>query len=61
MANRRYPVVVATRVTTSERALIDAAAAMDGLPISELVRNAVLPAVRERLEREMQLQPATAK
>ncbi len=45
MANRRHPLMVATRVTRTERALIDAAAEAKGVTVTEFLRDIVLPAV----------------
>jgi len=52
MANRKHPVLVATRVTVGERAIIEAAAEMEGQSVSTLLRRIVLPAVGERVARE---------
>lgn len=43
--NRRHPSLVATRVTPTERAMVDAAARARGLSITALVREVLLPAV----------------
>lgn len=51
MANRRLPLLVATRVDARERALIDAAAELEGLTTTQLVRRILLPAVAERVSR----------
>jgi NifB/MoaA-like Fe-S oxidoreductase len=45
MARRRFPVLVATRVTEKERAMIGAAAEAEGLTIGGLVRKLLLPGV----------------
>lgn len=43
-------VVLSTRVTRSEAALVAALAAAEGRPASTVVREALLPVVRARLE-----------
>lgn len=50
MANRTHPVLVATRVTAPQRALIEAAAKAKGMTITELVREALLPVARQAIE-----------
>lgn len=50
MAKRRHPVLVATRVTKGERAIIDAAASICGMPVSQMVREIVLPEVSRRVQ-----------
>ena len=52
MAARRHPVVVATRVTRTERALIDACAEMEGVNVTLLIRNILMPAIGRRLTRD---------
>lgn len=47
--NRTHPVLVATRVTRSERAIIDAAAAAADISVSELLRTIIVPAATARL------------
>ena len=42
-------VVVATRVSTEQRALLEAAAALEDVSVCEFVYRVVLPAVHERL------------
>jgi hypothetical protein len=49
MAKRACPILVATRVTPMERGLIDTAAAAEGVTVAALVRQILLPAVRERV------------
>lgn len=48
-AKRRRPVVLSTRITDRERALVDAAAALEGVPVSSLVRTIIVPAARQRV------------
>ena len=45
MPNRQRPFMVATRVTLTERALIDAAAEAKGTTVTALLREIVLPVV----------------
>lgn len=49
MANRKHPVLVATRTTKRERALIGAAAELEGISVKDLLRRIVLPVVAERV------------
>ena len=49
MENRKKPILVAGRFDQPERRLIAAACQVTGETVSDLVRSAVLPAVRERL------------
>ncbi|MFC1791914.1 hypothetical protein ACFL0I_05595 [Gemmatimonadota bacterium] len=49
MAERRFPVLTATRFTEAERALIDAVARVEGVTVTTLLRRMVLPQVRDRL------------
>jgi hypothetical protein len=49
MPKRKRPVLVATRVTSRERAAIDAAAELADVPVSTLLRIIILPAVAQRL------------
>lgn len=49
MPNRRHPVVVAARLTERERALIGAAAELEGVTIHDLLRRIVLPAAALRV------------
>ena len=49
MPKRRYPVMVATRVTQKERAVLDAAARIEGVSVNDLLRRIVIPAVVERV------------
>ena len=49
--NRRYPVLVGARFTEKEKAALGVAATMDTITLNELVRRAVLPAVRRTLDR----------
>lgn len=49
MARRTKPILVATRVTEEERALIDMAARIAGLTITELLRRIILPEIRAQL------------
>jgi uncharacterized protein (DUF1778 family) len=51
MENRVRPHLVATRVTRPERALIEAAAALEGMTVTDLLRGIVLPAVASRVTR----------
>ncbi len=51
MAKRKHPILIATRVTPRERALIDAAAGLDGVTVKDLLRRIVLPAAAERVAR----------
>jgi len=60
MAERRFPVLVATRVTRCERAMIVAAAASSGLNVSTLIRRILLPAVGEHLAAEAAVLTRTA-
>lgn len=46
---RNNPILVATRVTLRQRAVIDAAAAAEGVSISELLREIIVPAAAARL------------
>ena len=50
MANRQHPLMVATRVTPIERAMIDAAAEARGVSVTALLRGIVLPAVGREVE-----------
>jgi hypothetical protein len=49
MENRRYPRLTATRFTVEERAWIDALAGAEGVTVTTLLRQIVLPEVRERI------------
>ena len=49
--NRRYPVLVGARFTEEEKAALEVAVRMDSITLNELVRRAVLPAVRRTLDR----------
>lgn len=49
MKKRTRPVVVSTRVLPSERHLIGAIAADEGVSVSEAIHRLLMPAVRERL------------
>jgi uncharacterized protein (DUF1778 family) len=51
MASRRSSVVIGTRVTEREGALIKAAATAEGVNVSQFVRDVIVPAVGERLAR----------
>lgn len=53
MENREKPILVAGRFDEPERRLIDAACQVTGETVTELVRSAVLPAVRERLSQAL--------
>jgi uncharacterized protein (DUF1778 family) len=53
MANRRHPILVATRVTARERALIDAAAKVECVSVNDLLRAIVLPEVGRRLAKQV--------
>ena len=46
MAKRKRPIVVSTRVTEAERALIQLAAEAEGLTISEFLWALIVPRVR---------------
>lgn len=46
--------VVAARVSETERALLRAAASVEGVPVATLLRRIVLPAVAERVTRTAQ-------
>ena len=46
LANRRLPISVAARVTEYERTLIDAAARLRGVTVTQLIRDTLLPEVR---------------
>lgn len=48
-ANRRFPVLLATRVTKRERALVDACAEMTGMNVTRLIRSILMPEVARRL------------
>jgi hypothetical protein len=41
--------MVATRVSEKERAVVDAAARIEGITVHELLRQIVIPAVAERV------------
>lgn len=49
MPIRRRPYLVATRVTRAERVMIEAVAETQGVTVTELLREIVLPAVGERV------------
>jgi hypothetical protein len=49
MANRKHPVLVATRMTKRERALVGAPAELEGVSVKDLLRSIVLPVVAERV------------
>jgi hypothetical protein len=59
MATRRYPSLVATRVTKAERALIDAAAESRGVRVAELLRKIIIPAVGRMVAGEEDNPPHT--
>jgi uncharacterized protein (DUF1778 family) len=59
MANRKHPVLVATRMDKRERALLGAAAELEGVTVKDLIRQIVLPVVAQRVARsaaELQVQ-----
>ncbi len=49
MANRRRPIIVATRVDAVEKKILDAGCAAAGLRVTDFVRRAILEAARQRL------------
>jgi uncharacterized protein (DUF1778 family) len=49
MAKRTHEVLTATRLSPAERRTLEAAAALEGVTITELMRRIVLPAVGRRL------------
>ncbi len=49
MSGRKRPETVGTRVNTQEKALIQDAAAGDGIKVSDFIHQVVLAAARERL------------
>ena len=54
MPNRRHPFTIAARVDHAEKALLEAAARVEGGTINDLVRAAVIPLARERLGAALQ-------
>ncbi len=66
MSNRARPLVVSTRTTRAEKALIRVAAEAAGMSVSDLVHGIVLPAVTARVSRSVEeferqyAEPATA-
>jgi uncharacterized protein (DUF1778 family) len=49
--NRKHPILTATRLTANERALVNAAAELEGITVKDLIRSIVLPEVAERVTR----------
>ncbi len=47
MVERRRPVVVSARVTRPERIMVEAAAEIEGVTVSELLHRLAMPRVRE--------------
>ena len=56
---RRRPELVATRVTQAEKAWIEALARTEGVSITALVYDMVMPEVKERLARSMNAEVST--
>ena len=50
---RERPVVVSTRVAPAERGRIRAVAEADGVTVSELLHQLVMPQVNDRLSRDL--------
>ena len=46
---RRRPELVATRMTTAEKAWVQAVASAEGVSVTDLIYGLVMPSVRERL------------
>jgi len=57
---REYPCVVGFRVTPIEKAAIESAAKVEGLPSSEFLRGLIVPAVTERIGRAVTADHAAA-
>jgi uncharacterized protein (DUF1778 family) len=53
MVQRKRPVTVSTRTTRLEKALLEAAATSEGLPLSEWLHRLAVPEARRRLSREL--------
>lgn len=51
--HRRRPSLVATRVTTDEKVLVEALARIEGRTVTELVYDLVIPEVKERLAQSL--------
>jgi hypothetical protein len=49
MSKREKPIVISTRATKAERALIRAIAEEEGVSVSEAIYRLLMPAVRQRI------------
>lgn len=50
---RKHPVLTATRLTRSQRATVDFAAKLEGVTVTELLREAALRVAREKVEQHI--------
>ena len=57
---RTHPILTATRLTKSQRATVDFAAKLEGISVTEWLREAALQLARERLERHLSAGTETA-
>ena len=59
MANRRRPFLMPLRLSRETRDAVAAIAERENVPMSEVLRRIVEPAVRRRVERERETEQAT--
>ena len=48
-AYKRWPILIATRVSHADRALIEAAAIAANMPVASMLRDIIMPEVRRRV------------
>lgn len=60
MSNRSRPMVVSTRTTKAEKALIRAAAEAAGVSVADLLHGIVLPTVARRVAGTVEGEPSKA-